>query len=215
MRLRFLVLAIAGVVVASSACSVDATSPLLSSPQNGPSFSRGSSPDAHADQQSRRELDDRQSAEGTDSSSYRFTIDPSRDNVLRFGPHALTLPAHSVCGLSSSGYGLGLWDEKCKSEKQPLTITIGVTSAPGGLPRIDLGPKMRFNPKSAVVLAVHVPHATERLASHWRVLYCPTTRAAECIDESLRDPSLATQLDRRASLLLRRIKHFSGYLVAE
>jgi hypothetical protein len=212
MRLRFLALAMSGVVVASSACSVDATSPLLSSP-NAPSLSRGSSPDALADQQSRRGLDDQQSSEGT--SSYRFTIDPRRDNVLRFGPHTLTLPAHSVCGLSDSGYGLGIWDETCKMEKHPLTITIGVTSAPGGMPRIDLGPNMRFNPKSAVVLAVYVPHATERLASHWRVLYCPTARTADCIDESLRDPSLETQLDRRASLLLRRIKHFSGYLVAE
>jgi len=35
------------------------------------------------------------------------------------------------------------------------------------------------------------------------------------VDEALTDPSLETVLDRPDKLVYRRIKHFSGYLVAE
>jgi len=42
--------------------------------------------------------------------------------------------------------------------------------------------------------------------------YC---NAAGCVDESLTDPDLRSNVDVENKVVFRRIKHFSGYVVAE
>lgn len=200
-----------GVVVASSACS-DATAPVTLSP-NDASLSRGHSNGQDHDGWGSQENDEQHGRQGTNS--YRFKLDPSRRNLLRFGPHTMTIPSNAICRIEDSGYGMGTWNRQCRPEGHRVTITVTVTTGADGMPRIDLGPDMRFDPEQTVMLSVYVPHATERMADRWRVLYCPTTQSADCVDESLADSSLATRFDRREGMLLRRIKHFSGYLVAE
>jgi len=43
------------------------------------------------------------------------------------------------------------------------------------------------------------------------VKYC---NATGCVDESIADPSLASSVDLVNRVAFRRIKHFSGYMVA-
>lgn len=200
MRLRYLLLAMSGVVVASSACSTDATSPLpLAAPESA-GLSRGAAKPA---------------ADSVNDRDYTFRIDPRRDNYLTFGDHSLWLPANSVCDPATSSYGMGTWNDACSPLTTSITITAKVRSASGGLPRVDFEPMLRFNPTRAAYLTLSVRGKQAKEAAEMRILYCPTSASKECVDEASLDPSLETVLDRPAKMVYRRIKHFSGYLVAE
>ena len=200
MRFRYLLLAMSGVVVASSACSTDATSPLpLAAPESA-GFSRAAS---------------KPSKDTTEDKEYTFRIDPRRDNNLTFGDHSLWIPARSVCDPARSTYGIGTWDDPCPLLTTSITLTARVRSASGGLPRVDFSPAIRFNPEKAVYLTFTVKGRKAKEAAAMQILYCPTNVAKDCVDESLTDPTLETVLDRPDKMVYRRIKHFSGYLVAE
>jgi hypothetical protein len=203
MRLRYLLLAMSGVVVASSACSTDATSPLPFAAPESAGFSKGSS-----------KLQD-ESIEGSDDDDYVFTIDPRRDNYLTFGEHSLWLPANTVCDPATSAYGVGTWDLACSPLTTSITITAKVRSASGGLPRVDFEPAIRFNPGRAAYLTMSVKGRKAKEAAAMRILYCATSASKDCVDEALTDPTLETVLNRPMKMVYRRIKHFSGYLVAE
>lgn len=203
MRLRYLLVAISGVVVASSACSTDATSPLPFAAPESAGFSKGEVKPPKDDGDSVSEKD------------YTFRIDPRRDNTVQFGKHSLSLPARSVCDPSTSGYGMGLWDAPCSPLTTAITITIKVRGASGGLPRVDFAPELRFSPDKSVYLTFEVKGKQAKGAAAIGVLYCPTNSTKSCVDEALLDPSLQTVLDRPNQIIYRRIKHFSGYLVAE
>ena len=199
MRLRLLALILSGVVVASSACSDAApTSPLASPERAG--FSRSSTGAEHA-------------ADGADDApeSYVFSIDPTRRNRLEFGPHSLDMPANAVC-VATSTYGPD-WDAPCITSKARTTIVVVVKGTSRGLPRVDFEPAIRFSPRTKVVLSLYVKKLPKDFAA-FSVLYCPTTKLS-CVDEALTDPTLASQYDRATRTVARRIKHFSGYLVAE
>lgn len=206
MRLRYLFLAMSGVVVASSACSTDATAPQ--------SFAAPSS----ADQIKGLPRGNAKPVDGTtedDTSTYVIQIDPRRDNYLQFGAHSLWLPARSVCDPSTSSYGMGTWDDACSPLMSRITITARVRSTSGGLPRIDFEPALRFSPRETAYLTLAVKGKQAQQAVAMGILYCPSSSAKSCVDESLTDPTLATELDRPNHVVYRRIKHFSGYLVAE
>ena len=200
MRLRYLLLAMSGVVVASSACSTDATSPLpLAAPESA-GLSRGG---------------DKPSKDDADDHDYTFRIDPRRDNYLNFGDHSLWLPANSVCDPATSSYGIGTWNDACSPLTTTITITAKVRAASGGLPRVDFEPMLRFDPAKTAYLTLSVKGKKAKAAAEMRILYCQTNMAKDCVDEALMDPSLETVLDRPGKMVYRRIKHFSGYLVAE
>jgi hypothetical protein len=199
MRLRYLVLAMSGVVVASSACSTDATAPLpLAAPESA-GLSKGPSKPQNV----------------SDDDEYTFTIDPTRDNYLQFGEHSLWLPANSVCDPATSNYGIGTWDDVCSPLAASLTITANVRSASGGLPRVDFEPALRFSPDRAAYLTFTVKGKQAKEAAEMRILYCPVSSSKDCVDEARSDASLETVLNRSYKMVYRRIKHFSGYLVAE
>ncbi len=189
-----------GVVVAASACSTDATSPLpLTAPESA-GFSRAAA---------------KTSNDTVTDKDYAFPVDPRRDNLLRFGDHSLWLPAYSLCDPASSSYGLGTWNDPCSPLTTTITIMAKVRSTSGGLPRVDFEPELRFNPDKAAYLTFTVKGKQAKLAAEMRILYCATNTAKDCVDEALTDPSLETVLDRPDKMVYRRIKHFSGYLVAE
>lgn len=144
---------------------------------------------------------------------YTFTFDPSVDNSFNLGPNHLDLPANSVCNLTSSGYGSDTWNTACTPETNIVTITATVTDASTNHSRMDFQPAMRFNPTKSVNLYFYVPGATQADATNWKTLYCNALNV--CVDESLTDPDLTAYVDRSANVVFRRIKHFSGYLVAE
>lgn len=144
---------------------------------------------------------------------YSITFDPSQDNSFNLGPNHLDIPANSVCDLANSGYGVETWNSECTPETNLVTITVTIQGASTDDPRMDFEPAMRFNPTKSVDLYMYVPGATETDASNWKMLYCNALNV--CNDESLSDPDLQAYVDRSANVVFRRIKHFSGYLVAE
>ena len=146
-------------------------------------------------------------ADGTTS----YTFDPTKDQSFALGPNHLDMPANSVCSLASSGYGHGKWKHNCQPETSPVTITVTVTDAATDHPRVDFEPAMRFNPHTKVMLSMYVPSASASDKT-WALLYCNTTI---CEDESQRDADLDTKVDKNSQVIFRRIRHFSGYVVAE
>lgn len=212
MRKRFLALTISGVVVASSAaCSVDSSiAPDLTA--SGPASSRAVSTGTMVGNPGKGNKPTYGPGVSTVST---FTIDPTQSNTLSFGLHTLTIPANAICGLATSGYGADLWNAACSPETNSVTITATVTGTTAGNPRVDFSPALRFNPQTSVMLAMFMKHATSTDASSWSILYCATQSSVGCLDESLADPSLVTTADWHNNRLLRRIKHFSGYVVSE
>ena len=150
---------------------------------------------------------------GVADGTYTVTFDPKRDETFALGPNKLVIPADAVCDLKSSGYGPDQWNRNCKSEKGPITLTVTIKGAASVHPSIDFAPAMRFNPDKTVQLFMYAPHVSTTDAKNWLMAYCPDR--GKCVDESLTDASLVTSIDREHNMLFRRVKHFSGYTVAE
>jgi hypothetical protein len=150
---------------------------------------------------------------GVTDGVYTFTIDPTQDQSLALGPNHLDLPANSVCDLATTSYGVQYWNDPCSPQTAPLTITAVVKNANTSSPSIDFFPAMRFNPKTPVNLYIYVPTGLSNFAKQWTVQYCGAFN--RCYDESQYDRDLRTLVDAGNSVVFRRIKHFSGYVVAE
>ena len=150
---------------------------------------------------------------GVTDGVYKVTFDPRRDETFALGPNSLVIPAGAVCDLSSSGYGPDFWNRNCKSEREKINLVVTIKGAASAHPSIDFAPAMRFNPDKVVQLFMYAPHVTTTDAKNWLMLYCPDK--SKCVDESLADRSLVTTIDREHNMLFRRVKHFSGYTVAE
>jgi hypothetical protein len=208
MRFRPTGLLLSGIVVASSACSTDATAPASTAPSIA--APRAAATWSGSDW-SGAESVLRSAGGAATGTTYVVTIDPQHAHALHFGAYRLDLPGNAICD-RESGYGLDVFDLDCKAEKDPVTITALVTSTANGIPRIDLLPEMRFNPKRVVTLSLFVADPPTP-ASSPRMLYCPTTSTTSCVDEAQLDPTLATQVDAASNTVFRRIKHFSGYFV--
>jgi hypothetical protein len=148
---------------------------------------------------------------GVSDGTYQFQIDPTRDQAIVLGANFLSLPANSICDISQSSYGAGHWDESCSPEHQRVTITAVVKNASSSHPSIDFYPAMRFSPQANVSLYMYIPAAERKDKNTFVMNYCNDAKV--CVDESLMDPSLVTQTDRTNSVVFRRIKHFSGYIV--
>jgi hypothetical protein len=150
---------------------------------------------------------------GVVDGTYSVTFDPTKDESFALGPNHLDIPANGVCNLLTSGYGAAYWDKPCAPQLAPVTLTVVIKDASSDHPSINFFPAMRFNPSTAVKLYMYAPNVTPTDAKNWLMSYCPDLGA--CFDESLTDTSLATVIDYNSDMLFRRVKHFSGYTVAE
>ena len=144
---------------------------------------------------------------------YTFSIDPNTDQSIKLGASSLDLPANSVCTLATTSYGPDQWNNDCVPESLPVTITAVVKNAATNHPSIEFSPAMRFNPARNVLLHLFVTDAAT-LSNMTVMKYCGPFSAV-CTDESLTDSSLQTSVNAAAGTVSRRIKHFSGYVVAE
>ena len=144
---------------------------------------------------------------------YTYTINPNVANTLSFGASRLTLPQHAICRLATSSYGPEYWNRECDDEQGPVTITAVIRNALSNNPSIEFSPAMRFNPDQNVQLYLKVDNAAT-LSSMSKLLYCGPF-STFCTDESLNDWTLRTTIDATNNTVSRRIKHFSGYTVAE
>ena len=143
---------------------------------------------------------------------YTKSFDPKDGMSMPLGPNMIDIPAGAVCSLTST-YGPGHWNETCDRETQPITLVVTIKNATSARPSITFSPAMRFSPDKDVQLSMYAPKVRKDDAKNWLMFYCPDKGA--CVDESLTDPTLMTNIDHAAKMLHRRVKHFSGYTVAE
>ena len=196
--LRFALLAGAAVL---GACSSEVTSP-KATPTHGNEATSMFAPSASA-----------KALIGVADGTYAVTFDPTADQKFYLGPNYLSLPANAVCNLLTSGYGAAYWDASCTPQTEKMTLTVVIKNATSTNPRIEFFPAMRFNPTKLVQLFMYAPNVSRNDARNWTLLYCPD--AGACFDESVKDQSLSTSIDYDHNVLFRRVKHFSGYTVAE
>jgi hypothetical protein len=149
---------------------------------------------------------------GVADGEYQFTVDPTVDQAIHLGPNYLSLPANAVCDIASSSYGATHWGEACTPQTAPVTITAIVRNATSDHPSIDFYPAMRFSPDKNVSLYIYVPTGMADFQKKWVMKYC--NDSSVCVDESLADTDLRSNADLQNMMVFRRIKHFSGYIIA-
>jgi len=150
---------------------------------------------------------------GVVDGTYAVTFDPTRNQSFSLGPNRLDIPAYSVCNLLTSGYGEDYWNRSCSPQQLPVTLTVVIKNSQGKHPEIQFFPAMRFNPTKSVQLYIYAPRVSRDDAKNWLMLYCADKGG--CKDESVADKDLTTFIDYSNNVLFRRVKHFSGYVVAE
>ena len=150
---------------------------------------------------------------GVADGTYSVTFDPTRDQSFYLAANHLNIPAYSVCNLLTSGYGAAYWNHSCSPQTLPVTLTVVIKNAASSNPSVNFFPAMRFNPDKTVRLFMYAPNVSPNDAKNWSMFYCPDI--GKCVDESLTDSALATNIDYSSNVLFRRVKHFSGYTVAE
>lgn len=128
----------------------------------------------------------------------------------RVGQHIINIPANAICDPLVSSYGAGEWDKPCKPLTRPIVITAVLLEDAEGNPYIDFQPALRFVPTKEVNL--YLRSGKSEKARTLNIEYC--NNLGVCVDESLTDPSLVTRRVGKSALLVRRIKHFSGYMIS-
>ena len=151
-----------------------------------------------------------------DSNIVVFTVDPNTSRTYSFGQNWIYFPARSICDPATSGYGIGLWDTPCAPITRPLQVTVKWSSR-GGYAYAVFSPELRFVPADArdasrwVILSLH---SQKRLhdVDPYNILYDAGDNT--WVDESLTDATLRAWLDPLHNSVVRRVKHFSGYMIA-
>ncbi|HKW48619.1 MAG TPA: hypothetical protein VJN70_14320 [Gemmatimonadaceae bacterium] len=201
--------ALLAVLVAAGACS-DATSAPHASQR--PAFDV----EALQPEATRSSSGESSPQQSVDENVATLTIDPNVSRTYAFGQNWIYFPAHSICDPATSGYGVTLWDAPCTPINQPIQVTVRWSSK-GGYAFAQFSPELRFVPADSrnshrwVVLSLHT-NRTLHSASAYNILY--DAGAAGFIDESITDPTLRAWLDPIHNAIYRRVKHFSGYMVA-
>ena len=139
-----------------------------------------------------------------------FTVNNSTGVTKLLGEQVLSMPAGAICDLETSGYGQSYWDQECQPLLGSITITATLFKGPTGEPYVDFQPAMRFAPNKEVMLFLTTGRTDgTKMAS---IKYC--NDLGNCADESLTDASLKPFRIEGTSIMGRRLKHFSGYVVA-
>lgn len=146
-----------------------------------------------------------------------FTVG-ANGGVFYTGNHAVVFPAGSICDPSTSSYGPATWDAPCAPLTSALRIR-AVVSTVNGQSSVDFSPSIRFvptsNPSRWVWMYMYAPAARSFSGnlSRFNILYL-SRPGATLVDESVADATLRTYVDTWSGMAARRIKHFSGYVVA-
>jgi hypothetical protein len=184
------------------ACSGEVTSPAASTPTKAVEATSMFVPSAS-----------QKALIGVADGTYAVVFDPTRNQSFSLGPNRLEIPAYSVCNMLTSGYGEEYWNRSCSPHKLPITLTVVIKNAQGTHPEVQFFPAMRFSPSKSVQLFMYAPKVSRDDAKNWLMLYCGDKGG--CNDESANDKDLKTYIDYNNNILFRRVKHFSGYVVAE
>ena len=113
----------------------------------------------------------------------------------------------SICDPLVSTYGAGTWNDACLPLTRNITITAKTWLNAKGKLQTDFEPALRFVPGLARSVTLQLK---DPAVAGTRIDYC---NLGVCIDESLTDASLRTQLDPNNKFVTRIIRHFSGYTI--
>ncbi|HET9424096.1 MAG TPA: hypothetical protein VFO55_01895 [Gemmatimonadaceae bacterium] len=138
-----------------------------------------------------------------------FRVSNGSGIVKRIGEHVIHIPAGAICDPTESTYGATEWDKPCKPLSGSISIKATALRNAQNQPYVDFQPALRFAPDKNVMLFLRNGRSTH--ATWLGVDYCDNQGI--CVDESINDPSLKPFRVGRTSLIGRRIKHFSGYVV--
>ena len=114
----------------------------------------------------------------------------------------------SICDPLLSSYGPGTWNDACVPLTRNVTITAKVWLNAKGKLVTEFEPALRFVPGLAQSVTLNLK---DPATAGTRIDYC--NNLGVCIDESLTDPTLKTQLDPNNKFVTRIIRHFSGYTI--
>jgi hypothetical protein len=154
----------------------------------------------------------------TDSLSADFTVTPS-GGLFRLGNHAVYFPDHAICNPETSSYGPDQWDAPCEPLDQPIDFHAEVRHDESGRTWVDFSPAVRFVPtddpdKTVWVLMSANADITEDNYTQFGMNWMPTGSPDLAVNEAVTDASLKTYVDISNDIVFRRVKHFSGYVVA-
>jgi hypothetical protein len=148
--------------------------------------------------------------------STSFTVDPS-GGIFFVGNHAVVFPAHSICDPAKSSYGEGQWDAPCSPLTRPIKITARISTT-NGQQAVDFSPSIRFVPSNNtsrwVWIFMYTPEARgAQDLSRFNIMFAPTLGASP-VNDAAQDATLRTYVETWSGTSYRRIKHFTGYVVA-
>jgi len=142
----------------------------------------------------------------------RFRYSPSSGATKRLGEdHVLVIPAGGVCDPATSGYGPAFWDAPCTAVSHSIIITATTYADAEGHPYLDFQPHLRFVPTKETNL--YLKDGKRSNGAMLTINWC-NDADGKCVDESLTDASLVTHRVGKSRILVRRIKHFSGYHIS-
>jgi hypothetical protein len=136
--------------------------------------------------------------------------------------YTLNFPEGAVCDPSAddtqSGYAAGAWDAACTPATSDIAIRATAKWSNGKL-YVDFQPALRFVPGKSVMLTTNAFASTVQyydnagVTDGWSIAYT-TGIDAMSIADALGDQSLRTKVLGNSGKITRRIKHFSGYVLA-
>ena len=155
--------------------------------------------------------------------SYVFDISPAGGTIALADRFTLEIPPNAVCDPASSSYGLGHWDEDCTPTDKSITVHAKVWVNSDRV-FVDFSPALRFAPTAVVTLSTNL--LTSALAGRtdligqtnvlaaYALLYSPDGKTKINEYGGLSDAWAITYINLTTGVAQRRIKHFSGYVLA-
>lgn len=132
----------------------------------------------------------------------------------------LNFPAGAVCDPNApetqAGYAAGAWDADCPATTTDTPLRATVKASNGRL-YVDFQPSLRFHPSTTVTLSTNVfapviQYFGEHGLKYGTTIFFTTAIDANGIPDALSDASLQTKINGTSGRIMRRIKHFTGYM---
>ncbi|HKG91637.1 MAG TPA: hypothetical protein VKA84_07100 [Gemmatimonadaceae bacterium] len=140
---------------------------------------------------------------------------------FQLGKTGVYFPANTICDPAKSTYGTTEWDKSCTVIRKPIKIHAELDTLNSSW--IVFKPDLRFRPSANsdnwVYLFMYTPTLegkyadASELEGKWKINWLPGN-GLPAVDESLLDKTLRTRQYKNTGYVYRRVKHFSGYMVA-
>jgi hypothetical protein len=211
MRVRFGAALFAA--IAATACSDVPSAPASNRQVADASFARGYGSGPKGSDASSLP-DDPKGRNLTTAGTATFVVNPNETRSYSFGPHSVYIPAHAICDPQTAGYAEELWDSPCTALRDPITVTVHWDGS-GGHSAVTFEPDLRFAPSSSMMKWVWLTlHDKKQISDQLNYAILWQSPLQGWVDESATDATLKAYVSKGDNTVYRRLKHFSGYLVA-